>query len=103
MTPRSLPDEPHPEIGLAIAVPMDQQRLSATEETLRRFSRPVSAASGGIAPPVNMPLANPRGDGDEAVSVVSDLNEHQAHEPDLDDMSSVSSLGDDDVSHPSHG
>ncbi|KAJ5578756.1 uncharacterized protein N7459_007720 [Penicillium hispanicum] len=94
----SLLDEPHAEIGLAIAVPMNQ-RLNTTAEKLPRLSRPPSAATMGAGPATRMSFQDARRDGADTVSMISDLNEQKDHEQDFDDMSSVSSLNDEDTHH----
>lgn len=97
-------DDPRTELGVAVAVPMDQ-RLSATEHDLREFSRPVSSAShrvsagppsGGLAS-VRMPFENQSSDETDAVSIISGEHGRTDHERDFDDMSSVSSFDDE---HP---
>lgn len=92
------------ELGVAVAVPMDQ-RLSATEHDLREFSRPVSSAdhrvsagppSAGLAS-VRMPFENPSSDENDTVSILSGEHGREDVEHDFDDMSSVSSFNDE---HP---
>lgn len=103
-------DDTRTELGIAMAVPMDQ-RLSATEHDLREFSRPVSSVShrGSAGPPsaglasVRMPFENQSSDENDAVSVISGEHARTDHERDLDDMSSVSSFDDDHPPIEAHG
>ncbi|KAJ5129113.1 uncharacterized protein N7443_006226 [Penicillium atrosanguineum] len=84
------PDEANMELGLAVAVSMDQ-RMSATEQDLHdRTQSPLNENSRSVP---RSPYPNQRDD--DAVSVVSGLNERRAYEEDFDDMSSVSSFNDD--------
>lgn len=93
-------DDPRTELGIAMAVPVDQ-RLSATEHDLRDFSRPVSSvsrrvsngpASAGLAS-VRMPFESQSEDND-GVSIISGELGRTDRERDFDDMSSVSSFDD---------
>lgn len=93
------PDDSNTELGLAVAVPMNQ-RLSATEHDLRGLGRSPSAVGAGAAAIRLSFQSNHGGDDDDAVSVVSDLNERRDGEHDFDDLSSVSSFNDD---HPGTG
>lgn len=105
-----LDDDPRTELGIAMAVPMDQ-RLSATEHDLREFSRPVSSVSYRVsagqpsAGPVSvrMPFENQSSDENDAVSVISGEHARTDHELDFDDMSSVSSFDDDHPPIEAHG
>lgn len=103
-------DDPRTELGIAMAVPMDQ-RLSATEHDLREFSRPVSSVSHRVSagPPsaglasVRMPFENQSSDENDAVSIISGEHGRTEHERDFDDMSSVSSFDDDHSRVEAHG
>jgi hypothetical protein len=95
-------DDARTELGIAMAVPMDQ-RLSATEHDLREFSRPVSSVSHRVSagPPsaglasVRMPFETQSSDENDAVSIISGERGRTDHDRDFDDMSSVSSFDDD--------
>lgn len=88
------PDDSNTELGLAVALPVNQ-RMSATEQDLRGLGRSPSTAGTGAAG-VRLPFQSHHdGDDDDAVSVVSDLNERRDGEHDFDDLSSVSSFNDD--------
>ncbi|CAI7574050.1 unnamed protein product [Penicillium pancosmium] len=95
-TARTVVDNSHTELGLAVAVPLDQRR-SASEHDLPRFS---GSASRTSTP--RMPFESRGGgsnDDDDDVSIVSDENERRNRERDFDDMSSVSSFEDDENEH----
>ena len=82
------------EVGLAVSGPV-HQRQATTEQDQHRESRAASLADT-MAQPVRLPFQN-TADDDDAVSVVSGMNEGRGRERDLDDMSSVSSFdGDED-------
>ncbi|KAJ5205028.1 uncharacterized protein N7498_005907 [Penicillium cinerascens] len=85
------PDDANTEPGLAVAVSVDQ-RMSATEHDMRGMTGS-SPANENRRSAVRSPSQNQREE--DAVSVVSDLNERRSHEEDFDDMSSVSSFNDD--------
>ncbi|KAJ5167507.1 uncharacterized protein N7482_006288 [Penicillium canariense] len=103
-------NDSHTELGLAVAVPMDQ-RFSATEHTLRGFSRPpstvVNRASAGPSraglASVCMPFQNQSSDDNDSVSIISGEYTRRDHAHDFDDMSSVSSLNDDHLESHNHG
>ena len=79
------PDDANTEPGLALAVAVPVgQRMSATEHDMRGMTGSSAARS---------PFQNQREE--DAVSLVSDLNERRGSEEDFDDMSSVSSFNDD--------
>lgn len=92
------PDDANTELGLAIAVPMDQQ-MSATEPDLHEMTRNPDPNENRRSV-VRSPYQQQRDD--DAVSVMSDLNERRVHEEDFDDMSSVSSFNDDSPRDPNH-
>lgn len=85
------PDDANTEPGCAVAVPVDQ-RMSATEHDMRGMTGS-SPANENRSSAVRSPFQNQREE--DAVSVVSDLNERRGREEDFDDMSSVSSFSDD--------
>ncbi|KAJ5359677.1 uncharacterized protein N7496_012090 [Penicillium cataractarum] len=93
-------DDPRTELGIAMAVPVDQ-RLSATEHDLRDFSRPVSSVSRRVSNgpssaglvSVRMPFES-RSEDNDGVSIISGEHGRTDHERDFDDMSSVSSFDD---------
>lgn len=85
------PDDANTEPGIAIAVPVDQ-RMSATEHDMRGMTGS-SPANENRSSAVRSPFQNQREE--DALSVVSDLNERRGREEDFDDMSSVSSFNDD--------
>lgn len=90
-------NDSHTELGLAVAVPMNQ-RFSASQHDLPRFS---GSASRTSTP--RMPFENRDGDDDDDdVSVVS-ANDRRNREHDFDDMSSVSSFEDDEHRANDHG
>lgn len=94
------PDDFNTELGLAVAVPMNQ-RMSATEHDLHELGRSPSVTGTGAAG-IRLPFQSHHGGGaddddDDAVSVVSDVNERRDGEHDFDDLSPVSSFNDD---HP---
>lgn len=84
------PDEANMELGLAFSVSRDQQ-MSVREQNLHDVTQNPPNESVSSLP--RFPYPNQRDD--DAVSVVSGLNERRAHEEDFDEMSSVSSFNDD--------
>jgi hypothetical protein len=92
------PDDANTELGLAIAVPMDQQ-MSATEPDPHDSTRNPDPNNNRRSV-VRSPYQQQRDD--DAVSVMSDLNERRVHEEDFDDMSSVSSFNDDSPRDRNH-
>lgn len=93
------PDDSNTELGLAVAVSMNQ-RMSATEHDLCGLGRSASTVAAGIRLPFQ---SNHGGDDDDAISVVSDLNERRDREHDFDDLSSVSSFNDHHPGPDRHG
>ena len=90
----------HTELGIGVAVSRDY-RANTTEQDLRGISRSASPVDVGHASNTHLPFENAASHGrhdDDAISVVSDMNEPRDHERDYDDMSSVSSFNDDDHS-----
>lgn len=95
------PDHLNTELGIAVAVPVNP-RMSVTEHDPRGFGRSASTAGTGAAG-VRLPFQSTHAGDDDALSVISDLNERRDGEHDLDDLSSVSSFNDDHPGHDHHG
>lgn len=89
------PHDSNTELGLAVAVPMN--RMSLTEYGSRGLGKPNSRVGAG-AMGIRLPF---RDDDEDAVSVVSGLNEHRNQGHDFDELSSVSSFNDGDDDHHS--
>lgn len=97
-TARTVVDNSHTELGLAVAVPLDQRR-SASEHDLPRFSGSASRTSTPRMPFESRGGGSNDDDDDDDISVVSDMNERRNRERDFDDMSSVSSFEGDENEH----
>ncbi|KAJ5586586.1 hypothetical protein N7450_006373 [Penicillium hetheringtonii] len=88
-------NDSHTELGLTIAVPMDQRR-SASQQDLPRFSGTASMTS---TPRMPFDSRDGEEDDDDDISIVSRRN----RERDFDDMSSVSSFEDNGDEHRGSG
>ncbi|KAJ5682079.1 uncharacterized protein N7477_002019 [Penicillium maclennaniae] len=84
------PDEANMELGIAVSISRDP-RMSATEQNLYDMTQ--ASSNEIVRSHLHSPSRNQHDD--EAVSVISGLDERRAHEEDFDDMSSVSSFNDD--------
>ncbi|KAJ5743216.1 hypothetical protein N7533_010318 [Penicillium manginii] len=95
-------DDSHTELGLPVAVPLDQRR-SAPEQDLPRFSGSASRTSTPRMPFESRGGADTDADDDDNFSFVSGMNERRNRDQDFDDMSSVSSFEDDENEHNGNG
>ncbi|KAJ6104753.1 hypothetical protein N7523_011073 [Penicillium sp. IBT 18751x] len=84
------PDEANMELGIAVLIPRDPQ-MSATQQDLHDMTQ--TSPNENVRSHLHSPSRSQHDN--EAVSIISGLDERRTHEEDFDDMSSVSSFNDD--------